>query len=97
MPPGILASIETGRIRALYLAGCNRWSTSRQRPLQQALGKLELLVVQDIFASELTAQAHVVLPGAAGAEKRGRRHGSRRAGQASSPRRSTLRGKPAPT
>lgn len=69
---GILAGIEQGSIRALYLAGCNplrnfpesaRW--------QKALAKLELLVVQDILASELTALAHVVLPGAAGAEKRG--------------------------
>jgi formate dehydrogenase alpha subunit len=69
---GILSGIEAGSIRALYLAGCNplvdfpesvRW--------QKALAKLELLVVQDILASELTALAHVVLPGAAGAEKRG--------------------------
>jgi formate dehydrogenase alpha subunit len=69
---GILAGIEAGRIRALYLAGCNplvnfpagsRW--------KKALSQLELLVVQDIFSSELTAMAHVVLPGAAGAEKRG--------------------------
>jgi len=69
---GILAGIEAGRIRALYLAGCNplvnfpdsgRW--------HKAMEKLELLVVQDILASELTAMAHVVLPGAAGAEKRG--------------------------
>jgi formate dehydrogenase alpha subunit len=69
---GILAGIEAGRIRALYLAGCNplvsfpdsgRW--------HKALEKLDLLVVQDILASELTAMAHVVLPGAAGAEKRG--------------------------
>jgi formate dehydrogenase alpha subunit len=69
---GILAGIEQGGIRALYLAGCNplvnfpesaRW--------QKALQKLDLLVVQDILASNLTAMAHVVLPGAAGAEKRG--------------------------
>ncbi|NJC87041.1 MAG: 2Fe-2S iron-sulfur cluster binding domain-containing protein [Desulfuromonas sp.] len=68
----ILAGIEAGTIKALYLAGCNpliefpangRWKT--------ALAKLELLVVQDILASELTAMAHVVLPGASGAEKCG--------------------------
>jgi formate dehydrogenase alpha subunit len=68
----ILAGIEKGDIKALYLAGCNplvnfpesvRWKA--------ALSKLELLVVQDILASELTAMATVVLPGAAGTEKRG--------------------------
>ncbi len=68
----ILAGIEKGEVKALYLAGCNplvefpesgRW--------QAALAKLELLVVQDILASELTAMAHVVLPGAATAEKGG--------------------------
>ncbi|PLX77952.1 MAG: NADH-quinone oxidoreductase subunit G [Desulfuromonas sp.] len=69
---GILSGIEQGEIKALYLAGCNplvnfpdgaRW--------QQALQKLDLLVVQDILANNLTKMATVVLPGAAGAEKRG--------------------------
>jgi formate dehydrogenase alpha subunit len=69
---GILGGMETGVIKALYLAGCNplvefpentRWKA--------ALGKLELLVVQDILASDLTAMATVVLPGAAHTEKRG--------------------------
>ena len=68
----ILGGIEAGAIKALYLAGCNplidfpesgRWKA--------ALAKLELLVVQDILASELTAMATVVLPGAAHTEKRG--------------------------
>ncbi len=69
---GILAGIEQGTIRALFLAGTNplvgfpesaRW--------RKALEKLEILVVQDILASELTQLATVVLPGAASAEKRG--------------------------
>ncbi|MCM2264753.1 MAG: molybdopterin-dependent oxidoreductase [Desulfuromonadales bacterium] len=69
---GILAGIEKGEIKALYLAGCNplvefpvsgRWKA--------ALAKLELLVVQDVLASEVTAMAGVVLPGAAGSEKSG--------------------------
>jgi formate dehydrogenase alpha subunit len=68
----ILAGVERGEIKALYLAGCNplvefpasgRW--------RAAMAKLELLVVQDILASELTALATVVLPGVASAEKRG--------------------------
>ena len=69
---GILAGIEQGTIRALFLAGTNplvnfpesaRW--------RKALPKLELLVVQDILSSDLTRLATVVLPGAATAEKRG--------------------------
>jgi len=69
---GILAGIEAGTIKALFLAGTNplvgfpesgRW--------RKALEKLDLLVVQDILASELTELATVVLPGAASAEKRG--------------------------
>jgi formate dehydrogenase alpha subunit len=68
----ILKGIEGGTIRALYLAGSNplvgfpdntRW--------RKALEKLEILVVQDILASDLTGLATVVLPAAASAEKRG--------------------------
>jgi formate dehydrogenase alpha subunit len=69
---GILSGIEQGSIRALFLAGTNplvnfpesgRW--------RKALEKLDLLIVQDILASDLTQLATVVLPGAASAEKRG--------------------------
>jgi len=68
----ILEGIEQGGIKGLYLAGTNplvafpesaRW--------RKALEKLDLLVVQDILASDLTGLATVVLPGAATAEKRG--------------------------
>lgn len=69
---GILAGVESGSIKALYLAGTNplvdfpesaRW--------RKALAKVDFLVVQDILASDLTALANVVLPGAATTEKRG--------------------------
>jgi len=69
---GILAGIEQGEIRFLYLAGVNplvdypesaRW--------RQALGKVEFLVVQDILSSELTEMADLVLPGTTFAEKNG--------------------------
>jgi len=69
---GILEGIEQGKIKALYLAGANplvgfpdnaRW--------RKALDKLDILVVQDILANDLTALATVVLPGAASSEKRG--------------------------
>ncbi|GAB4171751.1 MAG: molybdopterin-dependent oxidoreductase [Geothermobacteraceae bacterium] len=69
---GILAGIESGDIRLLYLAGVNplvdfpeagRW--------RKALEKVEFLIVQDILASELTGMADLVLPGASFAEKSG--------------------------
>jgi len=69
---GILAGIESGEIRFLYLAGVNplvafpeagRW--------RRALEKVEFLVVQDILASELTEMADLVLPAASFAEKTG--------------------------
>lgn len=69
---GILAGIETGAIRALWLVGVNPLiALPENMRWRQALGKLELLVVQDIQSSELTRLAHVVLPGAAAAEKAG--------------------------
>ncbi|TLM65465.1 MAG: 2Fe-2S iron-sulfur cluster binding domain-containing protein [Deltaproteobacteria bacterium] len=69
---GILAGIENGTIKALYLAGCNPLlEFPENRRWKAALAKLQLLVVQDVLESELTALAGVVLPGAAGAEKSG--------------------------
>jgi len=69
---GILAGIEAGQIRFLYLAGVNPLvsfpETGRWR---QALAKIDCLVVQDIQSSELTRMASVVLPGASFAEKAG--------------------------
>ncbi|TYO99258.1 formate dehydrogenase alpha subunit [Geothermobacter ehrlichii] len=69
---GILAGIESGEIRFLYLAGVNplvafpeagRW--------RRALEKVDFLAVQDILASELTEMADLVLPAASFAEKSG--------------------------
>jgi formate dehydrogenase alpha subunit len=69
---GILAGIEKGEIRFLFLAATNplvsfpdsgRW--------RKALARVECLVVQDILDTELCALAHVVLPGSSFAEKSG--------------------------
>jgi len=69
---GIIDGIENGNIRALYIAGANPLATwPDNRRIKKALAKLELLIVQDILASELTTMAHVVLPGSAAAEKCG--------------------------
>jgi formate dehydrogenase alpha subunit len=69
---GILTGIEAGTIRALFLAGANPLiSFPENARWRKALKKLEILVVQDILANNLTRLATVVLPGAASAEKRG--------------------------
>ncbi len=68
----ILEGIEQGKIRALYLAGANPLiSFPENTRWRKALQKLELLLVQGIFVSDLTRMANVVLPGAAAPEKRG--------------------------
>jgi formate dehydrogenase alpha subunit len=68
----MVEGMEQGSIKALYVLGTDLVANfpDRQR-IKNALAKLELLVVQDIFATETTALAHVVLPGAAAAEKNG--------------------------
>ncbi len=68
----VVAGIEQGTIRGLYVAGANPLvAFPDSGRIRAALKKLELLVVQDIAASELTGMAHVVLPAAAAAEKEG--------------------------
>ena len=69
---GIVAGIESGNIRALYLLGCNPLASfPDNRRIKKALEKLELLIVQDILASEVTKMAHILLPASAAAEKSG--------------------------
>lgn len=59
-------------IRALYLVGENpALSDPDVQHVRAALARLEFLVVQDIFPSETTEFAHVVLPAASFAEKDG--------------------------
>lgn len=68
----IIDGIESGAIKALYIIGCDPLASFPDNAkIRAALAKLQLLVVQDIAAGDLTAMAHVVLPGAAAAEKSG--------------------------
>jgi formate dehydrogenase alpha subunit len=67
----ILAGIEQGSIKALYLAATNPLTFPESGRWRKALAKLALLVVQDILPSEVTEMAHVVLPGSSFAEKSG--------------------------
>ena len=68
---GILQEIETGGIRFLYLAATNPQSFPNSNRWLKALEKVEVLVVQDIFPTEITRLATVVLPGSSFVEKSG--------------------------
>ena len=61
-----------GKIKAIYLIGENPLLSEPDiTHAEEALGKLEFLVVQDIFLSETAKLADVVLPGVSFAEKDG--------------------------
>lgn len=65
------AALE-GRLKALYVMGENPvLSDPHMAHTVESLKSLELLVVQDIFLTETTELAHVVLPAASFAEKNG--------------------------
>ncbi len=65
-------SILEGKIKVLYVMGENPLlSDANINHVEEALEKLDFLVVQDIFLTETAAKADVVLPAAAFAEKSG--------------------------
>ncbi len=65
-------SVLDGQIKALFVMGENPvLSDANIRHVEEALDKIEFLVVQDIFLTETAARADVVLPAAAFAEKNG--------------------------
>jgi formate dehydrogenase alpha subunit len=68
----IFEAANNEKIRALYLVGENPMLSDPDiKHIQQALEKLDFLVVQDVFLSETARLAHVVLPAATFAEKDG--------------------------
>jgi formate dehydrogenase alpha subunit len=68
----ILRRIRGGQIKALYVVGENPLATlPASVDVKGALGKLQLLVVQDPFLTETAQMAHIVLPAATYAEKDG--------------------------
>lgn len=68
----IVEGIEKGSIKALYvLASDPAVSFPNSTRVRNALAKLELLIVQDIFPSETAKMADVVFAGSAAAEKEG--------------------------
>jgi predicted molibdopterin-dependent oxidoreductase YjgC len=67
-----LDAAGSGRLRALFILGENVAMTEPDLGhARRCLGATEFLVVNEIFPSETTAYAHVVLPAAASAEKAG--------------------------
>ncbi|HXY55714.1 MAG TPA: molybdopterin-dependent oxidoreductase [Nitrospirota bacterium] len=65
----MISAMNTGKLASLYIMGDDPAGSDQN--LKAALGKLEFLVVQDIFMTETAKLAHVVLPAAASAEKSG--------------------------
>ncbi len=65
----MINGIKSGATAALYIMGDDPVGSDSN--LKQTLGKLEFLVVQDVFMTETAKLAHVVLPAAASAEKSG--------------------------
>jgi anaerobic selenocysteine-containing dehydrogenase len=70
--PDIVNAVMNGRIKGLWIIGTNPVvSFPNREVLEAALGRLELLVVQDGFETPTTALADVVLPAAIWGEKEG--------------------------
>jgi formate dehydrogenase alpha subunit len=68
----IFNEMAEGRIKAMYLVGENPLLTeANANHVQEALEKIEFLVVQDLFMSETAAYADVILPASSYAEKDG--------------------------
>jgi formate dehydrogenase alpha subunit len=67
----IIGAIESGSIKALYVIASDLLTYPDNARIGNALNRLDLLLVQDIFPTGTVAQAHLVFPGAAAAEKSG--------------------------
>ena len=69
----ILEGIDSGKIKGLWIVATNTaHSWIQQKRARALLGKLDFLVVQDMYATTETArQAHLILPAAGWGEKEG--------------------------
>ena len=68
----MLAAIEQGKLRAMYIAGEEMaWVDANSRHTQEMLSKLDFLVVQDVFLSKTAEFADIILPAAPSLEKEG--------------------------
>ena len=67
--PAMIDAAAAGKIKVLYVVGENIASAGAH--VTDALGKLDFLVVQDLFMTDTAARANVVLPSASFAERDG--------------------------
>jgi len=68
----MIEGAQSGRVKGLYLLGENPVaSESKRDQVLEGLGRLEFLVVQDMFLSESAKLAHVVLPAQSFLEQQG--------------------------
>ena len=68
----IMQAAHDGKVKGMYIMGENPMLTDpNQNHTREALERMEFLVVQDIFPTETTVYADVILPGVAFAEKNG--------------------------
>jgi len=67
---GMLSAAASGKLHALYVVGANPVKTFGIEA-NDRLGKLDFLVVQDLFLTETAKLADIVLPAAAAYEKNG--------------------------
>jgi formate dehydrogenase alpha subunit len=66
----MLEAARRGELKALYVLGENP-AVMLPKEAREALDRLDLLVVQDLFTTESAQKAHMLLPGAGFAEKNG--------------------------
>ena len=68
----MMDAAEEGRLKAMYIVGENPMMTDPDLAhIKEGLGRLDFLVVQDMFMTETAELADVVLPAASFAEKEG--------------------------
>jgi NADH-quinone oxidoreductase subunit G len=67
---GMMTAAASGKLSALYVVGANPVKTFEVSATER-LGKLSLLIVQDLFLTETAMLADIVLPAASAYEKNG--------------------------
>ncbi len=67
----MLQAAQEGRLKALFVFDEDLVAELPDRPVREALGRLDLLVVSSLVANQTTAAAHALLPALAFAEKTG--------------------------
>jgi NADH-quinone oxidoreductase subunit G len=67
--PQMVEAAQAGKLRALYVVGANPFAQFGKR--EAGRGKLELLIVQELFLTETSKHADIVFPAASAYEKDG--------------------------